>query len=212
MIVEDGAKEHRGTRLSELGELGAVVGGRWIPVRGPRQISVLAMLACRGSAGVRADELVDAAWPPELQLSTAAQSLRNTIGRLRSALGPCSIEATGGGYRLAASVSSDRAMFCAHLVDSQVAAEQGLWKKVVLKAEGALELWRGDPWPDLDGIDEIESDRARLLVARRQLLNHLADALSQLGEMDRAVPHYRQLLDEDSTNERLWSSLALAVS
>jgi DNA-binding SARP family transcriptional activator len=83
--------------LRLLGPVQAVRAGRDVPLGGPRQRAVLALLALDAGRVVPAGRLVDELWlgrPPP----GAAKTLRSYVSRLRSALPPeVAVVPRGGG-------------------------------------------------------------------------------------------------------------------
>jgi len=86
-----------------LGSFEADAGGVMLPLGGPRERTVLAVLLLEASRTVAVTRLVDAVWP-DAPPTTAAKQVRNAISLLRAILachGPSAvIAADGAGYRL----------------------------------------------------------------------------------------------------------------
>src|SRR5215468_9891652 len=86
--------------LSLLGPVRAVRAGRELPLGGPRQRAVLALLVVEAGQVVPAGRLIEELWrdaaPPG-----AATTLRSYVSRLRALLAPdATLVARGGGYVL----------------------------------------------------------------------------------------------------------------
>ena len=86
--------------LRLLGPVQAVRAGREIPLGGPKQRAVLALLLVDAGRTVPARRLIEDLWrgraPPG-----AAKTLRSYVSRLRSALQPeAPVVARGGGYAI----------------------------------------------------------------------------------------------------------------
>ena len=84
--------------LRLLGPVQAVRAGRDVPLGGPRQRAVLALLALEAGRVVLTGQLVEEVWggraPPG-----AAKTLRSYVSRLRSVLAPeVAVVSRGGGY------------------------------------------------------------------------------------------------------------------
>ena len=83
-----------------LGPVQAVRAGREVPLGGPRQRAVLALLVLEAGRVVPAGQLVEEVWRGRLPLG-AAKTLRSYVSRLRSVLEPeVAVVARGGGYAL----------------------------------------------------------------------------------------------------------------
>jgi DNA-binding SARP family transcriptional activator len=84
--------------LGLLGPVRAVRAGRELPLGGPRQRAVLALLVLEAGRVVPAGRLVEELWRGRPPLG-AAKTLRSYVSRLRSALEPeVAVVARGGGY------------------------------------------------------------------------------------------------------------------
>jgi predicted ATPase/DNA-binding SARP family transcriptional activator len=195
-----------------LGPIEAVVDGQTVPLGGPRQRALLALLLLRPGRTVSADQLIDSMWaeePPE----GAATTIRSYVSKLRSSLGDSApIHGNSSGYAIQVSTDEIDAPNFDRLVRG--ADEQKRLGNVHGAAEQlrrALELWRGNPFGDLaaDGPLRVEADRLeelRLHAFEQRFDCDLAlgRAAEIVDELEAAVAHY-------PFREQLWRLLMLAL-
>lgn len=151
-------------------------------LRRGRVRALLALLVVRGPT--RRETICDLLWP-DLEAQTAAQNLRVTLSRLRRLVAPAAagsdssiVRAVGDSVELTgtSAVETDIGLMTRHVHDAAQARDVGDSDSEILNLRGALALWRGDPLPDLDSIDELagEVDSVRRV---------LVDAALRLGEV-----------------------------
>src|ERR1700754_3518597 len=106
------------------GILGAVElrdGGRRRPVRGPTQVSLLALLLVQRNQAVPADRAIEALWPGGAAES-GRERLRGAVARRRRALGAgdSPLRTVAGGYLLAVAAGElDAELFETRLTDGR---------------------------------------------------------------------------------------------
>jgi WD40 repeat protein/DNA-binding SARP family transcriptional activator len=197
-------------QIRVLGSMGAFEGDSALPLGGPKQRLVLALLLVRADQVVPVDRLIDEVWgeqPP----ATKRGVLQTYVSHLRKALGSYRIEGSGPGYLLrVTSDEVDALRFEAlarngHrlLADDPQAARRELGE--------ALELWHGPPFADLAGEPSLQAEVQRLeelrvLVAEDRIAADLA-----LGHADQLVGELEALTVAYPWRERLWSQLMLAL-
>jgi predicted ATPase/DNA-binding SARP family transcriptional activator len=197
----------------EFAVLGPVlVDGR--PPRGAIERALLARLLIAPGAPVATGELVEAAWPEERR-AAAAGSLRVRLAKLRALLEPDRERGAAAevlvrepaGYRLVVAPERVDAARFARLAEeaSRLAPAAALDR-----CEEALELWRGEPFADLDLV-EVAAAEARRLHGMRIRLRHMhALALLELGRADEAAQELAALLADDPLREELVRDLMRA--
>ena len=136
-----------------LGHLEATAGGQQVPVGGPTEQKLLAVLLLDVNHVVPLPRLVGALWE-EAPPATAAKQARNAVSRLRrllaSSADPGVIETYGTGYRLAAGREAvDTQWFETRVAQAQAAASAGQPAEAARLLRSALDLWRG---PFLAGL------------------------------------------------------------
>jgi DNA-binding SARP family transcriptional activator len=130
-----------------LGNLEAVAGGERLPLGGPSEQKVLAVLLPNAGRVVPVALLVDALWDGEPP-ATAVKQARNAVGRLRRLLavgfGPNAVATENGGYRIrAAGDMLDAQLFETRVSQAAAAASAGDAAEAAALLRCALELWRG---------------------------------------------------------------------
>jgi predicted ATPase/DNA-binding SARP family transcriptional activator len=176
-----------------LGPFEVLSDGAALPVGGPRQRSLLAVLLLNANKVVRRDALIDAVWgedPP----ARVQNALQVAIHGLRKLLGADRIETVGDGYRLRVEAGElDLARF---LEEEDPAA--------------ALGLWRG---PALIGVDApfASAEAARLDDLRLAAYERRIDAELERGEHDALLSELERLIAAHPYRERLRGQLMLAL-
>src|SRR5216683_2979012 len=130
-----------------LGNLEAEAGGRRLPLGGPCEQKVLAVLLLDANRVVPVTRLVDALWGDDPS-ATAVKQARNAVSRLRRLLAesgvPGAIETRGGGYRLAVGDDGlDARRFESMAAQAELAASAGHRAEAAGLLRSALDLWRG---------------------------------------------------------------------
>ncbi|HEY1565065.1 MAG TPA: AfsR/SARP family transcriptional regulator [Gaiellaceae bacterium] len=190
-----------------LGPLEAREDGEPVPLGGPKQRAVLAMLLLEAGRVVSLDRLVDALWagnPP----ATAVASLQNFVAQLRKALGPDAIETRSPGYVVRLEPEQLDVARLRRLVDEARASEP------VRRAElldEALALWRGEPLAEFRYETFAGEEIARLEELRLALLEERAEARLAIGAHADLVPELEALVRSHPLRERLRAQLMLAL-
>ena len=189
--------------LCMLGPLEARVDGTPVPLGGPKQRALLALLLLHENDVVPLDVLIEELWetPPR----TAPAFVQNCVWRLRKVLPAETLETRPPGYRL-------------HIEPETVDARR--FERLVREARGlpareraeslreALALWRGTPLSDLaywsfaqDPIRNLEEQRINALQMRIEAELELGLHREAIGELD-------ALVREHPSHERLrWLQL-----
>jgi DNA-binding SARP family transcriptional activator len=190
-----------------LGEVEARGPDGPVDIGHPRQRSVLAALLADANRLVSTDQLLDRVWgdrPPP----TARGTLFTYLTRLRQAVAPVPIERRSGGYQITiepGTLDVDRftdLVTQAHEVrDDRVAA--GIYQQ-------ALELWRGEPLPDLDTpwANDVRERLGRMRFAAE--LDHV-DVRLRLGEHDAMLADLGTSAARHPMDERVAGQLMLAL-
>ncbi|WP_369373171.1 BTAD domain-containing putative transcriptional regulator [Streptomyces sp. cg36] len=201
-----------------LGEVGVRLDERDVPLGGPQQRAVLAMLALRAPEVVGVADLVAGvfgAQPP----ARAVGMVRTYVGQLRKLLDPGRashaksevIVAASGGYRMALSEEALDAAVFARLVESAgEPAASPTDPRVRDALRRALELWHGEPLTGLPG-PYAQAQRRRLAEMRAEAAERAAACEVALGQHVRAVPGLTALVAEHPLREGLHELLMLAL-
>lgn len=158
-----------------------------VPPGMPRRL--LSLLLVEPGAVVPAARLIDAMWP-SCPPASAENLVQGYVSKLRRALGPTCVETSTVGYRLDADPAAvDAQRFLRLLDDGQ--------------PRRALELWRGDPLPDLPGHGAAEALQERRLTAIEDTLDRDLAA----GRFSAVASTAEPLTRQHPYRERLWANL-----
>ncbi len=191
-----------GPLVVELDGLTVDVGGR-VPHR------LLTALACAGGTPVPDDVLAEQVWGDSLP-TAVPNSLRVVVSRLRAALGPeghRAIDRTPNGYALTTG-STDHAAFT-ELVEQALAQQHPAERLTILLT--ALDLWRGDPWPELAESVHAAGARLRLIELQQLSVEELAAARLAIGATTEAITLLTEAVADAPFRERRWELLALGL-
>jgi predicted ATPase/DNA-binding SARP family transcriptional activator len=167
--------------------------GRDVTPAGPLQRRLLALLVLRRGHVVGADAAIAALWPDDLPDDPTA-ALQNHTSRLRRALPTGVVESVVDGYRidpLAVDVDVDR---LAGMVASPDARPADL--------AAVLARWHGSAYPELDDVDDVRAEVAKLEELRSRARERLAELRLAAGDTDGLVADLRSLADDEPLRER----------
>ncbi|WP_392544766.1 BTAD domain-containing putative transcriptional regulator [Oryzobacter telluris] len=177
---------------------------------GPRDRAALLVLVLRQGSPVRPDTIAEALWgedPP----ASAAKVVQGCVVRLRRALGPSSIETVDGGYRLQLHRDEVDAVQFEELAGrARALLAQGQPDRAHYLLTRATDLWRGEPFADLDGWEPARIESERLLEERRDAEDLAAEVDLALGRHEEVATRGTALVREQPTREQRWAALALA--
>ena len=202
-----------------LGPLEVRRSGRAVPLGGPRQRAVLAVLLLQANRVVSADRLVEDVWAghaPEASVT----SLQTYVFHLRRALEPG--RPRGGapevlatrdrGYLLQVSPERlDAAVFEDGLTAGLAALEAGRHSQAREGLGRALDLWRGPVLADLSDYAFIRAEAARLEELRLAAWEGRIEADLALGRHGAVTAELERLVSDHPLRERLHGQLMLAL-
>jgi DNA-binding SARP family transcriptional activator/tetratricopeptide (TPR) repeat protein len=202
-------------RVRLLGPIDVVNGdGTAVPASGPKERTVLALLALAPGSAVSTDALVDALWgdsPP----ASAERTLQSHVSRLRRKLEDVDgidLERIGDTYRLACGPEgTDVLAVEARLSEARQALDSGENNVALAVLREAEAAWRG---PVLSGVvsDRVTlADAVRLDELRLTVLELRVDADLGAGHDDTLVPELEALTRRYPLRERLWRARMLAL-
>jgi predicted ATPase/DNA-binding SARP family transcriptional activator len=208
----EGADQVVALELRILGPVQAVREGRDVPLGGPKQRAVLALLLMDAGRAVLAGQLAEALWqgsPP----SGAAKTLRSYISRLRAVLAPeIAVAARGGGYALITEPDEVDAVRFEQLVGAgQAALGLGEAAPAAGRFAEALALWHGRALADVTDVEPLALEAARLEELRLVAVEGRAEASIELGLHGEVIGELERLVAEYPVRERLWRLLMLAL-
>jgi YVTN family beta-propeller protein len=219
MAADTAAGQTTSVEFGILGPLEVCRSGRAVPLGGPRQRAVLALLLLEANRVVSMDRLAEDLWgghPPEGWATT----LQIYVVHLRRALEPgrpkgaaASVLVTKGrGYLLQVDPGQlDAAGFQDGFAAGRAALEAGRPAEAAGTLRAALELWRGPVLADLADYAFTRPEAARLEELRLAALEARIAADLALGRHDALTAELEQLAGEHPLRERLHGQLMLAL-
>jgi YVTN family beta-propeller protein len=219
MAADTPAGEPGPAAFGVLGPLQVLRAGRAVPLGGPRQRAVLALLLLEVNRVVSMDRLAEDVWagdPPgewANTLQTYVFHLRRALepGRARGADGGMLVT-SGRGYVLRAGREQvDAARFEDGFTAGRAALDAGRHAEAAGTLRAALGLWRGPVLADLAGYAFTRPEAARLDELRLAALEARIDADLGLGRHDALTGELERLAGEHPLRERLHAQLILAL-
>lgn len=195
-----------------LGPVEAVRNGESLPLGGPRQRTLLALLLLDPGAPISAERIADELWrdgsPP-----ASSTTIRSNVSRLRSALGPTApIVNPGPGYELRVPAESiDVHRFERIVREGQDALAAGWPERATELLAAATDLWRGEPFAGALETPTLTLEAERLAELRLLALEGRIEARLALGDDAALVPELESLASAHPHRERLWQHLMLAL-
>jgi len=198
-----------------LGPLEVRVDGAPVPIGGPRQRALLALLLCNANRAVSRERLIDELLGDQAA-DTAEHTLRVQVSRLRKALAVAGDEprvlARAPGYLLRVEAGEfDLDGFDQHVADGRQALEHGDPERAAMQLRAAEALWRGRPLADLEFEPFARFEVQRLEELRLVVVEQRIDAELALGRHAELCPELEALVAEHSLRERLRGQLMLAL-
>ncbi|MEU5911838.1 BTAD domain-containing putative transcriptional regulator [Micromonospora sp. NPDC047527] len=200
-----------------LGPVTAVAEHGPIPLKGPRQRTVLARLLIARDRVVPVERLVDDLW--EVPPDGAVGAIRTFVADLRRALEPDRpprqpprlLVTEPPGYVLrAAAEAVDAGRFEAAVGEAGRLLTAGLPAPALDALDAALGLWRGPAYADCAGEVWAVAEINRLDELRTLAVERRAEALLALGRPDEAAADLPAHLASHPLREDAWRLLAMA--
>ena len=186
--------------LRILGPLEIVEAGRSLPLGGPRQRAILALLLTRPNEVVSTDRLIDQLWsgqPPAAALNT----IQHYVSQLRKLLSADRIVTRPPGYEIHVKRGElDLEQFEALLEQDDAGA-----------LREALALWRGPALADLAYEPFAQAEAVRLEELRLAALERRLELDLEAGRDAELVGELEALIAEHPLRERLRGQLMLAL-
>jgi predicted ATPase/DNA-binding SARP family transcriptional activator len=200
------------TEFRVLGPVEAARNGSLLPLGGPRQRALLALLLLQPGRPVSVDRLAEELWhgaPP----NGAPTTIRSYVSRLRSALGSNATISSGPpGYALAADPEHiDAARFERLVLAGGEALARGAVRRAHDRFQEALSLWRGGPFGDVSDEGALRQEAERLEELRVHALEERVETELRLGESAELVDELETLVQVHPFRERFWRQLMLAL-
>ena len=199
-----------------LGPLSVRVEGSPVPVGGPKQRALLALLLLSANRVVSRERLIEELFV-EQSLTSADHALRNQVSRLRKVLSP----AAGGEPRLVARAPGyllriepgelDLERFERLVAAGRESFATGDTAAAAEALCAALALWEGRPLADLELEPFARVEIDRLDELRLGAIEQRIDAELALGRQLTLVPELEALAMEHPYRERFRAQLMLAL-
>jgi DNA-binding SARP family transcriptional activator/predicted ATPase len=176
---------------------------------------LLAWMALRPGRAWTTDDLADRLWP-EGPPRTGRTALQNHVSRLRRTLadaGGVRLDSTPGGYALQAEPGAIDVGRFAELSDQ--AEAEGAAGRPAAAAErlaAALDLWTGPALADVRADPRLAAEAVRLDDQRLGAEERYAQALTDAGDLDRAVAVVGRMVNDEPLRERRWALLMIALA
>jgi DNA-binding SARP family transcriptional activator len=190
-----------------LGPLSVIDSGTELELGPAKQRALLALLLLHGNEAVSSERLIEWLWGEQAP-ATAHKSLQVYVSGIRKALGEASVETRGRSYALRLEEDELDAQRFRALVEEAMGCEPR--RKAELLVAG-LELFRGEPLPELRYADAAQAEIARLEELRQQALEERIEADLACGRHRELLPELEGLVAEHPLRERLRAQLMLAL-
>src|SRR5215831_14587021 len=219
MAADTAAAKTGSAEFGILGPLEVWRSGRVVPLGGPRQRAVLALLLIEANRVVSMDRLAEDLWgghPPEgwaTTLQIYVVHLRRALesDRARGAAGDILVT-KGRGYLLRVDPEQlDAAVFEDGFTAGRAALDAGRYAEAAGTLRQALGLWRGPVLADLADYAFTRPEAARLEELRLAAVEARIDADLGLGRHDELTGELERLAGEHLLRERLHGQLMLAL-
>jgi DNA-binding SARP family transcriptional activator len=206
-------------RFSLLGPVEAQRDGARVPLGGPKQRAVLAMLLLNANRTVEVSRIVDGVWGDKAP-GRAVNAVQVYISGLRRALEPQPpadpaqrlLTTRGTGYVLRADERSlDLLEFLAAAADGRRALDEGQHAEAAERLRHALGLWRGRALADVADEPFAEAEVAALEETRLATIEARVAADLASGRDAELVAELRTLVAEHPLRERFRGLLAEAL-
>lgn len=204
-------------KYAVLGPIELYDGEQTLPLGGPRQVTLLALLLVHANRALSSDELSDTMW--QERTSTAADKrLQMAIARLRRVLDrdgggrrDSALQTVGGGYRLRVDMDElDAHVFEARMQRGCAALEAGEAASARALLREALSLWRGPALADVAYAEFAQNEIRRLEELRLTTLEARVEAELKLGMHAQLIGELEAAIANHPTRERLCGQLMLA--
>ncbi|WP_285706082.1 BTAD domain-containing putative transcriptional regulator [Microtetraspora sp. NBRC 16547] len=186
--------------------------GSEVPVGGPAQRALLALLLAHPGDVVPADRLIDDLYGSEAPAG-AAHALQSQMSRLRRALRPdYAIERTPAGYRLDVDPGDvDAHRFAELSAEGRQALRDGDLARASALLSESLTLWRGQALADAADAGSARAHAVRLEELRLDAVEVRIEVDLQQGAHRAVIPELRELTRRHPLRERLHGLLIRAL-
>ncbi len=197
-----------------FGGIGVHSGDEPVSIGGPRQRRLLALLAIRAGSVVSNDWLAEYLWDDVDRPEVTDRALRTYVSRLRTALPETArewIETEASGYRLAAPEAVEHHRFASLRAEARQARENDDPQRALRLLDQALDLWRGDPFRELEDLEWARVDIERLHLDRLEMLEERWESALALGRHTQIIGELAAFTSEHGLRDRAIRQYALAL-
>lgn len=203
-----GVRYVRSVRFQVLGPVRVTADGRELPLGGPQQRLVLALLIAAGGRTVSTSSLVNGIWGESLP-PTARKALQGYVHHLRGAVGDLLVTEARG-YSLETSGDVDAIRFEELREEAAALLGSDPSRSSELLREG-LGMWSGSAYADLSDQHALLPEVARLENLRLVAVGDRIDADLALGRQDALIGELEGLTLEHPFHERFWAQHMTAL-
>jgi predicted ATPase/DNA-binding SARP family transcriptional activator len=199
-----------------LGPIEVSAGDEQIVLGGPKQRTVLAVLAIRHGQVVSSDELIEAVWGNDLP-SNPLNTLQYQIAQLRKLFEddpskPTRLVTRSPGYLLASGTTTlDASRFEALIAKARVAFGESDTATAGSLVDAALSLWRGEALADFRYEEFAQGDAARLDDSHLAAEELGIDIALSDGHHREQIPNLSQLTIDHPLREGIWMRQMIAL-
>jgi len=162
-----------------------------LPLGGPKQRAVIAMLVSRAGLPLSADAIALAVYGDDIP-ERARRSVQTFVSTLRSLVGDLIVR-EGDGW----SLEVDRSALDVCRFEDMYASASDLSADTAAEVlREALSMWRGEPYADVEAHGELDAEIARLAELRISALQARIDADLALGRTGDLIGEIESLLIE----------------
>ncbi|GAB3967008.1 AfsR/SARP family transcriptional regulator [Plantactinospora veratri] len=172
-------------RFAILGPVQIAVDGSRVDVGGPIPRAVLALLLARGKVGAALSDIITSVWGPGNATDDTAY---HHVSAVRKVLERTGAQLVTENNRYYAAVDPEEVDWHRFRRLVKQAGDARDARKLQQAADGlraALELWRGEPLPDIGG--RLEPLRREMADSRRHAVELLAEMQTRLGHPDEVI-------------------------
>jgi WD40 repeat protein/DNA-binding SARP family transcriptional activator len=196
-------------KVRVLGPLEVVSDNGGVRLGGPKQRTVLALLAAEVGKPVSVDVLINGVWGDE-PTAGARSTLQTYVSNLRTVIGDVIVR-DDGGYRLTTDPRDVDAVEFERTVEETAALVELQPAAAAQRLRTALALWRGHPYADVSGCFALELEAGRLEELRLRAVETRIEAELTLGHHAELVAELEVLCEEFPTYERFRAQHMLAL-
>lgn len=200
----------RPMEIRVLGPVDVREKGRSLPLGGPKQRALLALLVAGLPRVVETDALVEGLWGEEASAGSRS-TLQTYVSNLRQVLGDVLVHVRNG-YRLEVDPGLvDSVQFTRGLEESRLRMATAP-DTVATELRRVLAMWRGRPYADLMDVPGLEPEIRRLEFLRLEAVELRIEAELVSGHHFELLAELEGLAEEYPTRERFRGGLKASVA